>query len=307
MANIDRIESVPFAQIANSVLRDKRLSYKARGILSFVLSHSDGFRVTRDSLIDASDVDGKDAVQSGLNELTDLGYRVVDREQEGDGTWRTITYWYQHPVTRPTEGRETRPSENQAVIKNTNEEYKEDHLSLSSNVSTGELEKAADVVREVFGDSVIEEREDSSPDSTPQTSNTGEHNRHRAVALEKAQTEKPIKLWLAFDPENAGYERSDFKREFPLLDYDAILARFVDYYLDAKPRTNWMATYFAYVTEAQRRAAEAKAQGGVETDSMGLPLDPSKRRVGDTPEKLAERIESYRETRERFAALEEEE
>lgn len=126
--SIDRVPKVPFAQIANAALRDKRLSFKARGILAMVLSHSGEWNAGREFIVSQSDHDGKDAVQSALNELTALGYRKVVKNQKNDGTWESFVQWSHHPSdSRETDRPEIRlpvdpatnrtPSEN--ISKNT--------------------------------------------------------------------------------------------------------------------------------------------------------------------------------------------
>jgi hypothetical protein len=89
-------------------LRDTRLSFKARGMLAMVLSHATvcgpfGWgtldfsgqvqQASRDWIIKQSEKDGKDAVQSALNELTDLGYREVTTERDSSGRVRTVAKW----------------------------------------------------------------------------------------------------------------------------------------------------------------------------------------------------------------------
>jgi hypothetical protein len=62
-----------FTIVLNDALRDKRLSYKAKGILAACLSHKNSFRFTRAWIIEHG-TDGRDAVLSGLSELRSLGY-----------------------------------------------------------------------------------------------------------------------------------------------------------------------------------------------------------------------------------------
>ena len=95
--SIDRVPEVPFAQIANSALRDRRLSYKARGVLAMVLSHSGEWTASREWLVTQSDYDGQVSVQGALDELTRHGYRRTVREQRPDGTWRSWTEWTHMP------------------------------------------------------------------------------------------------------------------------------------------------------------------------------------------------------------------
>ena len=65
-----------FTQVPNEVLRDQRLSWKARGVLCYLLSHSDGYRFNRDQLA-AEAPDGVTAVRSALAELTAAELRAL--------------------------------------------------------------------------------------------------------------------------------------------------------------------------------------------------------------------------------------
>jgi hypothetical protein len=112
---IQRVPQVPFAQIANAALRDARLSFRARGILAMVLSHTGEWQASRDWIVDQSDREGREAVQTALNELTDLGYRRVVKERQEDGTIRTYVEWSHESTDRP----ETRPPVEPSVFQNT--------------------------------------------------------------------------------------------------------------------------------------------------------------------------------------------
>jgi hypothetical protein len=59
--------------VDNLWLRDRRLSYKAKGILAAIASHAAGYRLSTAQLIDES-ADGRDAVRTGLVELEKFGY-----------------------------------------------------------------------------------------------------------------------------------------------------------------------------------------------------------------------------------------
>ncbi|NDJ20929.1 hypothetical protein GS682_04575 [Nostoc sp. B(2019)] len=84
--------------ITNVAIRDKRLSYKARGIHHLLLSYPDGWQVKIEHLVDESDEDGRTAVASGLVELENCGY--LTRQQTRDpktgrlGDWETVISEY---------------------------------------------------------------------------------------------------------------------------------------------------------------------------------------------------------------------
>lgn len=93
-----------FVQIRNDVIRDRRLSYKARGLLAFMLSFPDNYRITSESLADASDQDGRRAVLSGLEELRDLGYLVTVSERDEKGQWSKTSFLYDEPQCPSIDG-----------------------------------------------------------------------------------------------------------------------------------------------------------------------------------------------------------
>lgn len=111
-----------FAQIANSALRDERLSWKSRGLLAYLLSHNEGWETSVDRLVKAGP-DGRDAVRSGLAELTALGYLTRSDERNRTPEGHLLGYEYtvsQFPVDEPAEDApaEAPPAENQPTLDN---------------------------------------------------------------------------------------------------------------------------------------------------------------------------------------------
>lgn len=85
-----------WTEVPNVSVRDRRLSYRARGILCRLLSNEDGYRMTAVDLARES-LDGRTAVLSGLKELREWGYIVSRRLQDERGRWRTETYVFDQP------------------------------------------------------------------------------------------------------------------------------------------------------------------------------------------------------------------
>ena len=63
-----------FTQIANDILLDQRLSFKARGILVLLLSRPKNWKIYIDEIVERSDADGRHSVRTGFKELKALGY-----------------------------------------------------------------------------------------------------------------------------------------------------------------------------------------------------------------------------------------
>lgn len=73
MSTIRTVKSKDFTTICNTFLRDERLSWKAKGILAYLLSKPDDWKVRVSDLIKRS-TDGREKVYAGVNELLTTGY-----------------------------------------------------------------------------------------------------------------------------------------------------------------------------------------------------------------------------------------
>ncbi|MFF7358312.1 hypothetical protein ACFZA1_37650 [Streptomyces filipinensis] len=80
-----------FTQIANALLRDSGLSFKAKGLFGYVSTHRNGWQVTVTDLVRLGP-DGREAVRTGLQELEAHGYLIRERLRRPDGTLGEIVY-----------------------------------------------------------------------------------------------------------------------------------------------------------------------------------------------------------------------
>lgn len=116
-----------FTQIPNAWLRDNRLSFKARGILSLIMSHREGWSLSIQSLADQN-LEGKDAIRSAIEELETAGYLTRDQVNEGgrfgESIWMTKDPadlpMAENPMTENPTPKKTITKEEQS--KNTKEE-----------------------------------------------------------------------------------------------------------------------------------------------------------------------------------------
>lgn len=91
-----------FTIIANAWLRDDRLPWAARGLLSWIASHADDFRITEDSII-AAGPGGRAQVRSMTRALEEAGYLKRERQAIVTGG-SAVTYCLTDP-----RGGENRP------------------------------------------------------------------------------------------------------------------------------------------------------------------------------------------------------
>ncbi len=95
-----RVES-NFSVISNSVIRDTRLSYRARGILLDILSRPDNWRVSADSLA-RTGCEGRHAILSALKELREVGYMRTEKLRKDNGQFETVSIVYDTPKYEAT-------------------------------------------------------------------------------------------------------------------------------------------------------------------------------------------------------------
>ena len=93
-----------FVIINKNFLEDKRLSFKSKGILTYLLSKPDDWTVRVNELISAS-TDGEASVRSALKELEACGYYKKYRVRTEDGSkiarWESVIY--ESPVETDSE------------------------------------------------------------------------------------------------------------------------------------------------------------------------------------------------------------
>lgn len=87
-----------FVVMDKTFLEDSRLSYKAKGILAYLLSKPDDWKVIVGNLVNYS-ADGKASVYAGLKELKEYGYyeKVPIRNEQGTRIVRWESTIYENP------------------------------------------------------------------------------------------------------------------------------------------------------------------------------------------------------------------
>lgn len=90
-----------FTIIRNDVLRDDRLSYRARGVLAVILSRPDNWRTDAVGL-QRDGTEGREAIRAAMRELQAAGYVHQVRLQDERGRWRTVAMVYDTPTVQET-------------------------------------------------------------------------------------------------------------------------------------------------------------------------------------------------------------
>ena len=98
-----------YSVINNMVLRDSRLTWKARGIAAYLFSMPDDWSINSEYLW-KSGVEGRDSVRNALRELSDLGYLQRRKYQNNKGRWVTELALTESPTP------ENQASVNQASV-----------------------------------------------------------------------------------------------------------------------------------------------------------------------------------------------
>lgn len=107
-----------YSVINNTVLKDKRLSWRARGIAAYLLTMPDDWSINSNHLW-KSGTEGRDAVRNAMKELEESGYLIRTKYQTKDGKWNTELVLGESPTPgKPTPGKPT--PDFQALYKDTN-------------------------------------------------------------------------------------------------------------------------------------------------------------------------------------------
>jgi hypothetical protein len=86
-----------FTVLPNAMLRDKTLSFKARGLLAMVLSNTGSWEVTK-TWLEEQGTEGRDAMNSALKELMAKRYVTLHKERDAENRFaRCVWEFYDTP------------------------------------------------------------------------------------------------------------------------------------------------------------------------------------------------------------------
>jgi hypothetical protein len=112
MERIDfKKENIPFTQVSNSVLNDKNLSAKAKGLYAYLYSKPDGWDFAIDR-IKKDFSDGRLSINNGLQELEQNGYLYRQRKETG-----RVVYLLKNQMSKIDIGEQEPNVENRKVRK----------------------------------------------------------------------------------------------------------------------------------------------------------------------------------------------
>ncbi len=140
--NFIKKEDTGFCMIKNSILKDKRLSWKAKGIMSFLLSHSNSWIFYKSELMKHSDKDGRESFTSGIRELKETGYLEIIKIKNDKGQF-IGNQWLLHNSPKEnnlngngkTKERKTRSSEKPVVSKTTSNNTNNKNINNNNSFS----------------------------------------------------------------------------------------------------------------------------------------------------------------------------
>ena len=92
MAIIRQKRKKRFSIVDNNVIEDKQLSFKARGLLIYMLSKPDDWKFYPDELAKHSDKEGVKAINSALQEIESAGYLTRKCKRDAAGHFQGIDY-----------------------------------------------------------------------------------------------------------------------------------------------------------------------------------------------------------------------
>ncbi len=96
-----------FTTVDRAALNDAALSFRARGVLVWLLDKPDDWRTTADVIAQAGK-EGRDAIRAALTELEQASYLSRKKWRDSTGVWKSEWVVYEQPQTVGTKpGRET--------------------------------------------------------------------------------------------------------------------------------------------------------------------------------------------------------
>ena len=79
---------VGYSILNNDTIRDQALSFRARGVLLYLLSMPDNWS-TSSSRLQGAMTEGRDAIRRAIKELQEAGYMRLEKKQDEQGRWHS--------------------------------------------------------------------------------------------------------------------------------------------------------------------------------------------------------------------------
>lgn len=79
---------IGYTILDNNTIRDQALSYRARGLLMYLLSMPDNWRTSTERL-QGFGTEGRDAIRKAIRELEAAGYMRLAKQQDERGRWHS--------------------------------------------------------------------------------------------------------------------------------------------------------------------------------------------------------------------------
>ena len=89
---ISKDKENPYVMINKNVMQDERLSWKARGLIGYLLSLPDDWVLYTEELEKHSAKDGRESLASGIKELIEYGYIAREQAREKKGSFGSWSY-----------------------------------------------------------------------------------------------------------------------------------------------------------------------------------------------------------------------
>jgi hypothetical protein len=122
----------------NEWMRDPNLSFKAKGLLAYFLTHNAGYTIAFSQIV-AQTADGKSAIRTAVEELVEQGYLVTNRTVNERGFNAGLAYILVNPSTSAKTSLSENPTlenptlENRTAYKKNNSIKEEQEIKNSSS------------------------------------------------------------------------------------------------------------------------------------------------------------------------------
>ncbi|MBM4525200.1 replication protein [Rhodococcus hoagii] len=87
-----------FTVLSNAVINDARLSFRARGVLMWLLSKPADWRTRSIAIAAQSPREGRDSIRTAMRELEEFGYLTRERVRDSDGRFRIVQTIHEIPA-----------------------------------------------------------------------------------------------------------------------------------------------------------------------------------------------------------------